>query len=89
MFSDRALTTIRKIENNLTGDPLICLSLVIYAATWGVLKKKNVLKSFTKLTRKRFCQSLHFNKDLDRSREALVKKRDSGTDVLLWILQSF
>ena len=29
MFSDRALTTIRKIDNNLTGDPLIRLSLVI------------------------------------------------------------
>ena len=43
--------------------------------------KKGVLKYFAKLTGKRLCQSLFFNKVACLKPATLLKKRDSGTGV--------
>ena len=44
--------------------------------------KKDVLKNFAKLTGKRLCQSLFFNK-------VAVLRPATGTGVFLWILRNF
>ena len=58
------------------------------ASTRSVLWTKNVLRNFTKLTRKHLCQSLFFNKVATLSAATSLKK-DSGTGVFPWILRNF
>ena len=53
-----------------------------------VFCKKAVLKTFAKFTGKHLCQSLFFNKVTGCDLQ-LCLKRDSGTDVFLWILRHF
>ena len=52
-----------------------------------VFCKKGVLNYFTKCTWKHLWQSLFFNKVAGLSLQS--QKRDSGTDVFLWILLNF
>ena len=52
--------------------------------------RKGVLRNFRKFTGKHLCQILFFNKVAGlRLQLFLNYKRDSGTDVFLWILRNF
>ena len=53
-----------------------------------VLCKKGALRIFTKFTGKHLCQSLFFDK-VTGLRPTTLLKKDSGTDVFLWILRYF
>ena len=67
------------------------LFLPTEAAT-GVLYKKGVLENFAKFTGKHLHQGLVLNKvsgQLQVLASNFIKKRDSGTEVFLWILQNF
>ena len=56
------------------------------AVTQRCSVKNALLKNFAKLARKHLCQSLFFNK-VAYLGPATIWKKDSDTDVLLWILQ--
>ena len=55
--------------------------LFVEAATRGVLRKKDVIRNFTKFSEKHLCQCLFFNK-VAGLRPAILLE-DSGTGVFL------
>ena len=57
-------------------------------ATEGVLEKNVVLKNLPKSTGRHLCQSFFFDKVAGLT-PATLWKRDSDTDVFIWILRNF
>ena len=62
---------------------------IIRSSRPEVFCKTGVLRNFAKFTGKHLCQTLFFNKVAGLRPVTLLKKREFGTGVFLWILWNF